>query len=110
MGRCRAWDGEDPPGAAFTYAPGRSGKHAADILKGFDGILQVAGYTGYGRLIVPKRQATSAGRMPVVSCSSEPKTAQRRLRRRGSADHGNLSCRNADPQLDRLSEAGRPAG
>ncbi|MDO6587964.1 transposase [Salipiger sp. 1_MG-2023] len=42
---------------AFTYAPGRSGKHAADILKGFDGILQVAGYTGYNRLIVPKRQA-----------------------------------------------------
>lgn len=53
----RPWDGDDPPGVAFTYAPGRSGKHAVDILKGFDGILQVDGYTGYNRVIDPKRQA-----------------------------------------------------
>jgi transposase len=52
----RPWDGDDPPGVAFTYAPGRSGKHAVDILKGFDGILQVDGYTGYNRVIDPKRQ------------------------------------------------------
>ena len=51
------WNGDDPPGVAFTYAPGRSGKHAVDILKGFDGILQVDGYTGYNRVIDPKRQA-----------------------------------------------------
>lgn len=53
----RPWNGDDPPGVAFTYAPGRSGKHAVDILKGFDGILQVDGYTGYNRVIDPKRQA-----------------------------------------------------
>ena len=28
-----------------------------DILKGFDGILHVDGYTGYNRVIEPKRQA-----------------------------------------------------
>ena len=28
-----------------------------DILKGFNGILQVDGYTGYNRVIDPKRQA-----------------------------------------------------
>lgn len=47
----RAWGGEDPPGVAFTYAPGRSGQHADDILKGFSGVLQVDGYAGYNRLL-----------------------------------------------------------
>lgn len=52
----RPWNGDDPPGVAFTYAPGRSGKHAVDILKDFNGTLQVDGYTGYNRVIDPKRQ------------------------------------------------------
>lgn len=47
----RPWDGDDPPGVAFTYAPGRSGQHADIILKGFSGILQVDGYAGYNRLL-----------------------------------------------------------
>ncbi len=50
----RGWNGGDPPAAVFNYAPpsrrmhafacqatGRSGNHAMDILRGFDGILQV---------------------------------------------------------------------
>ena len=37
----RPWGGEDPPGVAFTYAPGRSGRYADDILSGFTRILQV---------------------------------------------------------------------
>jgi len=37
----RAWCGAAPPGVAFTYAPGRSGQYADDILKGFSGILQM---------------------------------------------------------------------
>lgn len=47
----RPWGGEDPPGVAFTYAPGRSGQYADDILKGFSGILQVDGYAGYNQLL-----------------------------------------------------------
>jgi transposase len=47
----RPWGGEDPPGVAFTYAPGRSGQYADQILKGFSGTLQVDGYTGYNRLL-----------------------------------------------------------
>lgn len=47
----RSWDGNDPPGVAFTYAPGRSGQHAENILSGFSGILQVYGYAGYNRLL-----------------------------------------------------------
>ena len=34
-----------------SYAPGRSGQYADDILKGFEGILQVDGYAGYNRLL-----------------------------------------------------------
>lgn len=45
------WGGEEPPGVAFTYAPGRSGQYADQILKGFRGILQVDGYAGYNRLL-----------------------------------------------------------
>jgi hypothetical protein len=47
----RAWNGPEPPGVAFTYAPGRSGKYASEILKGFEGILQVDGYAGYNRVL-----------------------------------------------------------
>ena len=37
----RGWNGPEPPGVAFTYAPGRSGTYASEILQGFEGILQV---------------------------------------------------------------------
>jgi transposase len=47
----RPWNGDAPPGVAFTYAPGRSGQYADDILKDFSGILQVDGYAGYNRLL-----------------------------------------------------------
>jgi len=47
----RPWGGDDPPGVAFTYAPGRSGQHADNILKGFSGVLHVDGYAGYNRLL-----------------------------------------------------------
>lgn len=50
----RPWGGEDPPGVAFTYAPGRAGEYAKQILTGFNGTLQVDGYAGYNRLL--KRQ------------------------------------------------------
>lgn len=55
----KPWGGGDPPGVAFTYAPGRSGQYADQILKGFSGILQVDGYAGYNRLL--KRPAQDVG-------------------------------------------------
>ena len=51
----RGWCGGDPPAVVFTYAPGRSGSHAMNILLGVDGILQVDGYTGYDALAEPRR-------------------------------------------------------
>jgi len=36
----RPWGGTDPPGVAYTYAPGRGGEHAAALLAGYSGIVQ----------------------------------------------------------------------
>jgi transposase len=47
----RSWNGPEPTGVAFTYAPGRSGTYASEILQGFEGILQVDGYAGYNRVL-----------------------------------------------------------
>ena len=55
----RPWGGAARPGVAFTYAPGRSGQYADNILQGFSGILQVDGYAGYNRLIQPDRTGPS---------------------------------------------------
>jgi transposase len=52
----RGWGGDDPPGVVFTYAPDRAGQNAEQILQGFDGILQLDGYTGYNRLTRPSRK------------------------------------------------------
>ena len=35
----RACNGPEPSGVVFTYALGRSGRYASDILQGFSGIL-----------------------------------------------------------------------
>jgi transposase len=36
----RPWGGSDPPGVAYTYAPGRGGEHAIALLAGYSGIIQ----------------------------------------------------------------------
>jgi transposase len=58
----RSWGGDDPPGVVYFYAPGRHGEHAERFLSGFDGILQIDGYTGYNRLTKPSR----TGGAPIV--------------------------------------------
>ena len=52
----RPWGGEDPPSVVYFYAPGRAGENAETFLTGFDGILQIDGYTGYNRLTKPSRK------------------------------------------------------
>ncbi len=58
----RGWNGKDPPGVVFNYAPGRSGRHGEQFLSGFDGILQTDGYAGYNRLTKEAR----AGGQPLL--------------------------------------------
>jgi transposase len=40
----------------YLYAPGRAGKNAETFLTGFDGPLQIDGYTGYNRLTKASRK------------------------------------------------------
>ncbi|MBN9890154.1 IS66 family transposase [Salipiger abyssi] len=58
----RRWSGPGPAITVFTYAPGRGGTHAEEILKGFDGVLQVDGYAGYNRLT----KAARTGGKPIT--------------------------------------------
>ena len=51
----RGWGGMDPPMVVFTYQDSRAGAHAMAILYGFDGTLQVDGYTGYDALTRKER-------------------------------------------------------
>ena len=51
----RGWNGPSPPGVVFHYRPGRKGEYAAEILKGFDGTIQVDAYGGYSVLATAKR-------------------------------------------------------
>jgi transposase len=43
----RPWEGADPPGVAYVYAPDRKAERPIAHLAGFSGILQVDGYGGY---------------------------------------------------------------
>jgi len=55
----RGWGETGPLVVVFTYGDSRAGAHAMAILHGFDGILQVDGYTGYDALT---RQGRTGGK------------------------------------------------
>ena len=61
----RGWSGPDPPGVVYEYAPGRSGKHGEKLLEGFEGTVQVDGYSGHNRLARPDRPG---GALTLASC------------------------------------------
>lgn len=50
----------------FTYAPDRACENAVYILQGFDGIVQLDGYTGCNRLTRPSR--TGGAPITVAHC------------------------------------------
>ncbi len=43
----RPWQGIDPPGVAYVYAPDHKAERPMAHLEGFIGVLQVDGYSGY---------------------------------------------------------------
>lgn len=55
----RPWQGSDPPGVAYVYAPDRKAERPIAHLAGFTGILQVDGYGGY-RVLAEKSGVTLA--------------------------------------------------
>lgn len=46
----RPWGGAESPGVVYCYAPGRGGEHIIKRLAGFQGVLQVDGYSAYNAL------------------------------------------------------------
>ncbi len=71
----RNWGGADPPGVVYFYAPDRRGENAETFLTGFDGILQIDGYSGYNRLSRPSRKGGAP--ITVAHCWAH---ARRKLR------------------------------
>jgi transposase len=47
----RPWGGETPPAVVYLYAEDRKGEHPAAHLAGFQGVLQVDGYSGFKGLL-----------------------------------------------------------
>ncbi len=120
----RGWSGPDPPGVAYEYAPGRSGKYGEKLLEGFEGTVQVDGYSGHNRLARPgppggggtpaarwgyvwapvmlgRGRSADAGCMLDVCCGQDY-VAESRHRRTGQADPHILrnitSCNHSAPR------------
>ena len=62
----RGWGEAGPLMVVFTYGDGRAGAHAMAILHGFDGILQVDGYTGYD--VLTRRGRTGGKPLQLAYC------------------------------------------
>jgi hypothetical protein len=56
----RPWQGSTPPAVVYLYAEDRKGEHPAAHLAGFQGILQVDGYSGYKNLLENRNRRLSA--------------------------------------------------
>jgi len=75
----RPWDGAEPPGVAYLYAPDRKDENVVRHLQGFVGTLQVDGYVGYKALADRMPSASrSAGRMSGASSTSSREPVRRR--------------------------------
>jgi transposase len=73
----RPWGGTDPPGVAYTYAPGRSGEHLEKLLANYRGIVQCDGYAPYKKL--------PANRIIVAFCWSHLRREFFEIAERGDA-------------------------
>ncbi len=51
----RPWQGPAPPAVVYLFAEDRKGRHVAEHLLGFGGVLQVDAYGGYAGLAKPSR-------------------------------------------------------
>jgi transposase len=67
----RPWNGSTPPAVVYLYAEDRKGEHPAAHLAGFQGILQVDGYSGFKRLL----ENRPPGTVRLAFCWAHPWTA-----------------------------------
>lgn len=99
----RPWQGGDPPGVAYVYAPDRKAERPIARLEGFHGILQVDGYGGY-RVLAEKSGVTLA------FCWSHVRRRFYELAAAGPAPNASEALRTI-AELYRIEEdaRGRPA-
>src|SRR3954468_13635255 len=77
----RPWGGEIPPAVVFLYAEDRKGEHPAAHLAGFEGILQVDGYSGFKRLL----ENRPPGAIRLAFCWAQTIRTQSGIGRHGGA-------------------------
>jgi hypothetical protein len=106
----RPWQGKDPPGVAYTYAPGRGAVHALRLLDNYTGIVQCDGYSAYKTLTDPGRNSDGADSIELAFCWSH-------LRRRFVEIERSAPAPTAKEALGRIAQLyaierslrGRPA-
>ena len=49
----RPYQGSDPPAVVYFYSPDRKGEHPRAFMKGFSGVLQADGFTGFNAMYRP---------------------------------------------------------
>ena len=49
----RPYQGSDPPAVVYFYSPDRKGDHPRSFMKGFEGVLQADGFTGFNAMYKP---------------------------------------------------------
>jgi hypothetical protein len=47
------YQGSDPPAVVYFYSPDRKGEHPRAFMKGFSGVLQADGFTGFNAMYQP---------------------------------------------------------
>ena len=60
----------EPPGVAYTYAPGRGAVHALKLLDNYTGVVQCDGYAAYKTLTNPGRKDNCAETITLAFCWS----------------------------------------
>jgi len=49
----RPYQGSDPPAVVYVYSPDRKGEHPRTFMKGFSGVLQADGFSGFNAMYKP---------------------------------------------------------
>jgi transposase len=66
----RPWQGPEPPGVVYSYAPGRGAVHGLKLLEGFKGVVHCDGYAAYKTMTNAQRADNLAGDVTLAFCWS----------------------------------------
>ncbi len=66
----RPWNGPEPPGVAYAYAPGRGAVHGLKLLDGFKGVVHCDGYGAYKTMVKADRDGNLGVDVQLAFCWS----------------------------------------